>query len=113
MASGGAAVAGGRSAGSSTTVQERLGSSQRRMSERDLYTELPERELDPAWSRKVREARERLGLTQEQFGAKINEKVSVVHKLESGAMIPPDDLVRKLERTLKVRLIARPEAAAA
>ena len=51
VASGGAAVAGGRSAGSSTTVQERLGSSQRRMSERDLYTERPEREVDPAWSR--------------------------------------------------------------
>ncbi len=96
-----------------TAVQERIGSNQRRMSERDLYAELPDLELDPQWSRKVREAREKLGLTQEQFGAKINEKVSIVHKLESGGMVPPDALVRKLERTLKVRLTVSPQAPAA
>jgi putative transcription factor len=107
-------VSGGTSsrASSSTEVQERVGSYQKRMTERDLYTELPDRELDPEWSRRVREAREKLGLTQEQFGARINEKVSVVHKLESGAMDPPDELVRKLERVLKVRLTVPPAAAA-
>ena len=114
---GGAAGMGGGNGGGggagSTGVQERIGSHQKRMSERDLYAELPDLELDPSWSKKVREAREKLGLTQEQFGAKINEKVSVVHKLESGGMVPPDALVRKLERTLKVRLTARPEAAEA
>jgi putative transcription factor len=94
------------------TVQERVGSHQKRMSERDLYTELPDMELDPEWSKRVREARERLGLTQEQFGAKINEKVSVVHKLESGGFVPPDALVKKLEKTLKVRLTVKAAAPA-
>ncbi len=108
------ATGGGNGGGAlGTDVQDRIGSHQKRMTERDLYAELPDLELDPQWSRKVREAREKLGLTQEQFGAKINEKVSVVHKLESGGMVPPDALVRKLERTLKVRLTARPEAAEA
>ncbi len=110
-ATGGGGNGGGGALG--TDVQDRIGSHQKRMTERDLYAELPDLELDPQWSRKVREAREKLGLTQEQFGAKINEKVSVVHKLESGGMVPPDALVRKLERTLKVRLTARPEAAEA
>lgn len=109
----GGAVASGRAPGHGAgagEVQERLGSYQKRMSERDLYSELPDLELDPAWSKKVREAREKLGLTQEQFGARINEKVSVVHKLESGAFVPPDELIRKLERTLKVRLTVKAAA---
>jgi putative transcription factor len=75
--------------------------------ERDLFADLPERELDPEWSRKVRQVREKLGLTQEQFGQRINEKTSVVHKLESGALEPSDQLVRKIERTFKVRLTLR------
>lgn len=107
---GGGPTGGG---GGNHDVQERLGSHQKRMTERDLYAELPDLELDPQWSRKVREAREKLGLTQEQFGAKINEKVSVVHKLESGGMVPPDALVKKLERTLKIRLTVSPQAPAA
>ena len=89
-------------------LRERLGKAQGRGLERDLFAELPERELDPDWSRTVRQTRERLGLTQEQFGQRINEKTSVVHKLESGAITPPDALVRKIERTFKVRLTARP-----
>ncbi len=89
-------------------LHERLGKAQGRGLERDLFAELPERELDPDWSRTIRQTRERLGLTQEQFGQRINEKTSVVHKLESGAIAPPDALVRKIERTFKVRLTARP-----
>lgn len=98
--------------GSPPSVQERIGSHQKRMTERDLYTELPDMELDPEWSRKVREAREKLGLSQEQFGAKINEKASVVHKLESGGFVPPDALVKKLEKALKIRLTVKSAAAA-
>ncbi|MDE1821598.1 MAG: TIGR00270 family protein [Euryarchaeota archaeon] len=109
----GVAATSGGNGGSAAAVQERIGGHQKRMTERDLYTELPDLELDPQWSKKVREAREKLGLTQEQFGAKINEKASVVHKLESGGMVPPDALVRKLERTLKVRLTAPPQAPSA
>jgi len=40
---------------------------------------------------------------------KLNEKKSVVLKLESGGFHPPDQLVRKLEHLLRIRLRADPE----
>jgi putative transcription factor len=81
----------------------------RRMEERDLYTEIGELELAPDWSRRVRVAREGLTWTPEELGKKLNEKKSVVLKLESGGLHPSDQLVRKLEHLLHVRLRAEPE----
>ncbi len=83
----------------------------RRLEERDLYTEIGELELAPDWGRRVRLAREGLGWTPEELGKRLNEKKSVVLKVETGGIHPPDELVRKLERLLKVRL--RAEAGAA
>lgn len=83
----------------------------RRMEERDLYQEIGELELAPDWGQRVRVAREALGWTPEELGKKLNEKKSVVLKVEAGGFHPPDLLVRKLERLLKVRLRAEPERA--
>ncbi len=85
----------------------------RRLEERDLYQEIGELELAPDWGRKVRVAREALGWNPEELGKRLNEKKSVVLKIESGALHPPDALVRKLEHLLKVRLRASPEPPAA
>jgi putative transcription factor len=79
------------------------------MEERDLYTEIGELELAPDWSRRVRVAREALAWTPEELAKKLNEKKSVVLKIESGGFHPPDQLVRKLEHLLKVGLRADPE----
>ncbi len=59
---------------------------------------------------RIRKARDRLGLTQKEFALKINEKESVVSKLESGAHEPSLDLCNKLERLLHIRLIEEQEA---
>jgi len=82
----------------------------RRLEERDLYQEIGEMELAPDWNKRVRVAREARLWTPEEFGKKLNEKKSVVLKIESGAFRPPDALVRKIEHLLKVRLRAEPEA---
>jgi putative transcription factor len=84
----------------------------RSLQERDLYQEIGEMELAPDWAKRIRIAREALKWTPEEFGKKLNEKKSVVLKLESGGMHPPDDLVRRVERLLKVRLRADPAAPA-
>ena len=76
----------------------------RRLAERDVFNEMPELELAGDWARRIRAAREALGWTPEDLGRKLNEKKSVVLKLESGGFRPPDALVGKLERLLKVRL---------
>ena len=54
---------------------------------------------------KIRQARERLGLSHEDLGKKINEKESVLRKLETGKMEPNDMLVTKLEHALKIKLL--------
>jgi putative transcription factor len=81
----------------------------RRLEERDLYVEIGELELAPDWARRVRVAREAVAWTPEDLAKKLNEKKSVVLKLESGGFHPPDQLVRKLEHLLKIRLRADPE----
>jgi putative transcription factor len=82
----------------------------RRLEERDLYAEIGELTLADDWGQKVRRAREALAWTPEELGKKLNEKKSVVLKIESGGLHPPDALVRKLEHLLKVRLRAEPTA---
>jgi putative transcription factor len=84
----------------------------RRVEERDLYTELPEMELAPDWGKRIRLAREALAWTPEEFGKRLNEKKSLVLKLESGSFRPPDATIRKIERLLRIRLRADPEPAA-
>ena len=53
----------------------------------------------------IRQARENLGLSTEDLGKKINEKESVLRKIETGKMAPNDQLVSKLEHTLKIKLL--------
>jgi len=52
----------------------------------------------------IRKAREAAGLTQEQLGMKVNEKSSVIGKLESGKLKPSVQLAKKLEHLMKIRL---------
>jgi uncharacterized protein (TIGR00270 family) len=85
----------------------------RSLEERDLYREIPELELAPDWFRRIRVAREKLNWTPEELGKRLNEKKSVILKMESGAFRPPDESIRKIERLLKIRLRAEPEAAPA
>jgi len=81
----------------------------RRLEERDLYQEIGELELAPDWGKRIRVAREARQWTPEVLGKKLNEKKSVVLKIESGSFHPPDALVRKIEHLLQVRLRAEPE----
>jgi putative transcription factor len=89
-------------------VDERLRIRSQRMAERDLYQELPEMDLVPDWPKRIRQAREKLGWTPEDLGKKLNEKKSLVLKLESGNFHPPDATIRKVEHLLKIRLKANP-----
>ena len=93
------------------TVRSGRPTRSRRLEERDLYQEIGELELAPDWGPRVRRAREALAWTPEELAKRLNEKKSVVLKLEGGAFHPPDALVRKLEHLLKVRLRADPATA--
>ena len=56
------------------------------------------------YSKVIKDARETLGITQEDLGRKINEKPSMISHLETGSMKPDDLLARKLEHFLKIQL---------
>lgn len=65
-------------------------------------------ELAEDWSKRIRLAREKLAWTPEEFGKRLNEKKSVVLKIESGHFRPPDHQIHKIEQMLKIRLRADP-----
>ena len=57
----------------------------------------------------IKKGREALGLKQEDFAKKINEKHALIHKIETGHFKPGIELARKLEKILKIRLVEQQE----
>ena len=53
----------------------------------------------------IKQGREKLRLSQEELGQKINEKPSVIAQLEVGKLKPNDRLTRKVENFLKIKLL--------
>ena len=62
-------------------------------------------ELTQDYPTKIKAAREKLCLTHEELGKKINEKASVLRNLEAGKMEPNNQLASKLEHMLKIKLL--------
>jgi len=56
----------------------------------------------------VRQARVDLGISHEDLGRQIRERVSVLRKIESGKLVPDLALAEKLEHTLKIKLRVPP-----
>jgi putative transcription factor len=53
----------------------------------------------------IRRGREAAGMSREDLGRRLNEKVSVINRLESGRMVPDKKLARKLEKALDIKLL--------
>ncbi len=91
------------------SVAQRLASRQRRRTERDVYDHGEEKELVLDYPEKVKAGRRAQGLSQDELAKQINEKKSVIVKVEAGEIHPSDKLVRKLERALGTPLRAKME----
>ena len=92
------------SGGASSSSSSSSGSSRRR---HDLYDEMEEVAED--YDQRIRNARENRDLTQEELANNINEKLSLIRKLEHGDMLPSDDVQAKLEKFLEISLTAARE----
>lgn len=57
------------------------------------------------FSKRIKDSRERLKLSQEELGKKVAEKESVIQHLETNHMRPSLELARKLEKFFKIVLI--------
>lgn len=54
---------------------------------------------------RLRRAREKSGLTQKEFARKLNEKESVLQKIETGQFRPTIEAARRFERILGITLV--------
>jgi len=61
-------------------------------------------DLRPDAAEVVRKGREKLGLTQEQLGEKVSEKVNIIKRVEDGWQ-PPIQVAKKLEKFLGVSIL--------
>ena len=61
-----------------------------------------EAEIPEDFGRLVKSARERLGWKQAELARRINEKQSVIRKIETGEIIPTKELREKLKRALNL-----------
>jgi putative transcription factor len=62
-------------------------------------------EVTEDYANKIKAAREKLNLTHEELGKRINEKASLLRNLEAGKMTPNNQLATKLEHLLKIKLL--------
>jgi len=86
-----------------TTISERLQRREKRLKTKDVFEQSYD-ELALDYPKRIRKARASMGWDQEDLAKKINEKKSVVAKLENGDMIPDEKLIKKLENALGISL---------
>lgn len=59
----------------------------------------------PDFAKRIKEAREKSGMTQQQLADKLNEKESQLHKFESGRANPNLTIARKIARLFNITLV--------
>lgn len=93
------------SSGSSSSSSSSGGSSGSSSSRRrDLFDEMEE--VSNEYDQRIREAREDRGISQEDLAQQLNEKASLIRKLERGDVLPSDDVQKKIEREFDISLSA-------
>jgi len=66
--------------------------------------EEPEDILKPNYGKLIMQARQKLGLERKKFAMKINEKESIIKRVESQQMTPDEKLQKKIENFLEIKL---------
>lgn len=97
--SGSSGSSGGSSSGTSASSGGGGGGGGRR---RDMFDEMDEVAQD--YDQRIRQARENAGLNQEELANQLNEKASLIRKLELGDTLPSDSVQQKLESELDIVL---------
>ncbi|SFR43196.1 multiprotein bridging factor aMBF1 [Halogeometricum limi] len=93
----------GKSSGSSSASSASSGSGGSTRRRRDMFDDMDEIATD--YDDRIRQARENRGMSQEDLAQSLNEKASLIRKLERGDILPPDTVRKKLERKLEITLV--------
>jgi len=94
----------GRSRSTSTTTSSGGSSGGGGGRRDDIYEDVDELAQD--FDQQIRSARERADLSQAELARELNEKASLIRKLEHGETLPTDELQRKLEGYFDIDLSA-------
>ncbi|HDS44498.1 MAG TPA: TIGR00270 family protein [Methanomicrobia archaeon] len=87
-----------------TSEQEQLVRAKQRLYEQMDHELEEELGIPEDFGRRIKEARERVGLKQAELAQRINEKQSLLRKIEHEEIMPTDEVRAKLERVLKISL---------
>lgn len=68
-----------------------------------------EMELAEDYNKRIIQGRRKKDMTQEDLAKRLNEKKSVISRLETGEMRPSDNLIKRLEKVLEIKLMERVE----
>lgn len=64
-------------------------------------------ELVDRYGSRVRSAREKLGLSQQDLAKKLNERVTLIKKIEQETFRPPEAMGKKIENFLKIKIFEK------
>jgi putative transcription factor len=73
---------------------------------RDHFKDLVE--IIPEYGKVIRDAREKLGITPDELANAIKEKAALLKKIEREELAPDDQVRKKLERELNIKLTDQP-----
>ncbi|MGD1004089.1 MAG: multiprotein bridging factor aMBF1 [Methanoregulaceae archaeon] len=62
-------------------------------------------EIVDDYSERIKQARQEKGLSQKDLALQMKERELLIKKIEKGELIPEDNVRKKLERTLGIRLV--------
>ena len=66
---------------------------------------LPEKRVVFDYAEKMKNLREKTGMTQKEFAEKISEKLSIIKNVEHGKFVPSLKFAEKVENIFKIKLI--------
>jgi putative transcription factor len=66
-------------------------------------------EIAPDYAKKIRNKRNSLGLNQDQFAQKLNEKPSLIRRIEAGKAEPTIKLAKKIEDVYNINILKKPD----
>jgi putative transcription factor len=95
-------------------IAQRLEVREKRGRPRDVLEKFEKEDLVEDYAQMIRSARERSGMSQKELAMKINERVTILSKIEAAQMRPDEKVIAKLQKELGIVLKEKvPEVVAA
>ncbi|MFX1388791.1 MAG: multiprotein bridging factor aMBF1 [Promethearchaeota archaeon] len=88
----------------STNLSNRKSSQKRESMRKDLIDDW---QIIPDYAQKIRIKRTSLGLNQDQFAQRLNEKPSLLRRIEAGKVEPTIKLAKKIEDVYNIKILKK------